>query len=357
VQTNVSSAPTGLLMFLAVAWLTLLGPLRDSPRLLRLPRLLLLFAGGALAGLLSAFAWYALRGGLHDFWWYWWSWSRDYADGTGLAGRAILDKGWNDFTVYYRARPFIPLVALLFLCDAIRRRRAGEPIWIDVLLLAWWVSECAVVALSQRFFPHYLVLPLVPVGVMAAVLAARWGTRVPRGAQLAAPVFLGFCALWFGGWSSFRDGLDRAEHFKSTAQTQADNVAAITPDKQEARMVIHTYVPGVVQAIVWTAEPWDYTDLDLRSAIRYVPRTWLTGEAPGAPTSENFVRAGAWDRFWADVRRTPPQAIVTHTGEPLPAGKPIGRLASCAFKTVWAGERWTLMLRNRKPLARCLPRA
>jgi hypothetical protein len=358
VQTNASSAPTALLMFLAVAWLTLLGPLRDSPRTARVPHVLAAFGGAAVLGFASVFAWYALRGDLGEFWWYWWKGGRDYAAGTDAGLVDILRKGWDDFVVYYRARPLIPLVVLLFACDAVRRRRLGESTWLDVLLVLWFLSECLVVALSQRFFPHYLVLPLVPVAAMAAVMAARWGDRLPVAARYAAPAFLGFCALWFGNWAAFKDGLHRLEHFESTAQTNRDNIAGLQPDIQQARTVVHTYVPNGAWAIVWTQEPFDYTNLDLRSAIRFVPRTWLTGEQPGAAApSEDFVRPGSWDRFWSDVRRTPPQVIVYHTADPPRKTRPIGQLASCAFKPAWATDQWTVLLRTKKRFEQCLPRA
>ena len=352
VQTNASSATSALLAFGLVVWLSLRGrALRD--RVGPFPVLIAVFAGAAAIAFASVFGWYAIHGDLGEFWSYWWTYSRDYANGPGLPWPKVFEKGYNDFAAYYRARPIIPLAVAVFACDAVRRRRAGEPIWMDVTLLLWFVSELVVVTVSQRFWMHYLILPLVPAGAMAAVFAARWAGRLSLRTQHLLPLALGFCALYFGGWANAGFGLDRARDFQSVSTTLQLDHQTIAPDKQAVRQNVLRFAKAGSWAIVWTVTPFEYNEFNLRSATRYVPRVWLSGEMPGAAADPASVPPRWWHRFWQDLRQTPPALLVYRLDSPPPADGVFGHFLRCAFRERWTDQGWTIRQRI-KPVDACL---
>jgi hypothetical protein len=354
VQTNPSSAPTALVMLGLVAWLSWRGPLRATPRVLGVPTLVAWFAGTALVAFGSAFAWYAVRGdgALHEFWYWWWGYSRTYSQATGRSLPDILWKGVEFYFSYYRTNTIETLVLAAFVVDTVRRGRAREPVWLDVALLAYWLAECVAVSLGQRFFPHYLVLNVVPVALMGAVLASRWGGRLSRPAQAVLATLLIGGAVLSPAWDEIRHGVRAAEAFHGTEQSQREIRDAVPPDRRQVREIIHQIVPNRrPTAVIWTGMPFDYTDFDVRSATRYVVRVWLTGEVYGGGTSLENIPDGAWDRWVQDMRRTPADVIVFHPADPLPPGTAIDSVAACGYKVAFSSPDWTVLgrVRDLKP--------
>jgi hypothetical protein len=353
VQTNPSSAVTGLAWIGLVAWLTWRGPLRDGPRFGPLPRLFAVAVAAAAVAFFSVFVWYAIRGALDDFWWAWWDYNRVYTESTGLGPLEIAERGLGDFAQYYREHPVLLATLAVFAIQAFLRARAGESRWLDVTLLGWWLSECVVVALAQRFFPHYPVLTFVPVAAMAAVMAARWGTLLPAGLQVAAPALAIAWAVLVPGWARFHNGFELLKDFKSPTATVVAHVGALEPLHREIRDVVRSNSPDGSYIYIWTNIPWDYTDYERRAATRFTAKHWLTGEVFGAPSDPDNVLPGTWERWREDIRRTPPVLIIQYSADPIPQGTPAARLVECAYEPLVETPAYVIS-RRVKPVDGCV---
>ena len=347
VQTNLGSAPTGLVLAGVVAFRDLRDADAEDSQGLRLPLDTVAFGAAALVVLVSAPLWYALRGDFRDFWDQWWTYNTYYANGTGRSLADVLAKGVQDFVAYYRApeRWYLLLVVVLFAADAVRRLRRQQPVRADVALLAWWVAECVAVALAQRFFAHYLVLPFVPIAFMAAVLAARWA---PRGRPVARRVALG--ALTLAVAVSVSPRLSHA-----VERATAPDVAYVPADPPDLRTVVHANSPPGSYVYIWLTNPEAYTHLDRRSPTRYIESRWLTGTIYGAVAPRAaWVLPHTYENWRSDLLRTPPRLWVEVPDPgPVPPGSPMAVLRDCAFEEIWAsgGVR---VLGPKRPVAACL---
>lgn len=347
VQTVPSSAPAVLVLTGSVAWLLLRGRRKDL-------KLFGLFAVCGLAAFSSAFAYYAVRGGLGEFTHWWWDYSRIYADSTGRSIPQMFEKGFDDFAAYYRTHSVFFVIAVLFLVDAIRRRRTGESTWLDFTLIAWYLAECTAIIFTQRFFPHYLVLAFVPVMAMAVVFAARYGNRIPAGGRRWVPaVALAWVVLGVG-WNRFDIGLETMRNFEGLTQTHIAHQQVLPIERQDIRRIVRDHVPADGHIVVWGNQPFDYTDYERKSATRFIAKQWMVGEVFGGQAPDpKYILPGTWDRWIADVRQTPPGAIIEYPNDPIPADTPAGILKSCGFTKVAEHPAYLVWVRQ-KPIDACL---
>jgi hypothetical protein len=367
VQTNLASAPTGVVFGAFVLWIDLARPSARAGPLKHFPTLAMVFTLTAAAAFGSAIAFFAVRGGLEDFVDLWWTYNRDYAAATGLAIQDAVWKGLNDLWRYYQNHPqtFIygnvrttgaVLSAIIagFILDAWRRRIRREPVAVDAFVVLWWLATWLAVALSTRLLPHYMALPFVPVAVMGVLLAAR---HLPRSGEvhLIPPAFVVLLILFTMGGPRLTAGIDRLAAFERPSAHRADVVASLPPARQELRHVVHNYSPPGSFVYAWTNEPMTYTDLERRSPTRYVEQRWLVGEIYGAPSPDpDYIPAGAWEKWAADMRATPPVLWIELDPYRPPAGSPAETLRDCAFTEIYAAPGQRVLARTSRSIGACL---
>jgi hypothetical protein len=351
VQTNPSSVFSALLSGGLVVWMGLRGPLAGEPRWLGLPRRFWMFGGIAAAALASAFVWFAIRGSLADFWAEWFTYNRYYTEAGGRSYIAQLSKGLFDFADYYRKSFFKLMLLVAFLLDAARQLRRGAAVWLDVTLVAWWLAACLEVAAAQRFFDHYLVLPLLPVATMGCVLAARWGDELPallRPPAAIAPLVL--VAIEFSWWLVL--GLYLMLHFH-LVQSTSDRFVWLSPPRQRLRdFVLKTSWPDDY-VYAYTNYAWVYTDIDRTAATRYIEKRWLEGEIFWEGKNWDWILPRTRENWRADMLRTSPKLFITFTDTPIPPGSPPAQLLACAYRVIYQDDVQKVHFLV-KPIDQCL---
>jgi hypothetical protein len=353
VQTNPSSVFSALVCGAVILWMGLGGPLADEPRRLGVPSRFWMFAAVASATFATAFVWYGIRGSLPDFWAEWFTYNRLYAEAGGRSYVGQLRLARFLFAWYYRRSPFKVILLLAFLLDAGRRLRRGVPVWLDVMLVAWWLAACLEVAAAQRFFPHYLILPFLPVATMGCVLAARWGDVVPAHLRAATAMLPAVLVLFISAQPRLRDGLGMVLHFRGLAQRRSDHIAALPAHAQRLRSVVLANSQPDDYVYAYTNESWLYTDFDRTAATRYICKCWLEGEIFWEGKNPAWILPRTWENWRADMIRTQPKLFVTFANSPIPPNSPAALLLSCAYRVLYKEPAQTVHILV-KPVDQCL---
>jgi hypothetical protein len=334
VQTNPSSAVTALVISALAVWLVV-GKVSSVTALRRRGPTVAVFFGAAAFTFVSAFLWYAARGALRPFWEQWYTYNQFYTEATGLSGLDVLQKGLRDFRGYYADHTVSLLVLGTFTGDALRRLRAGGASAVDLALPAWWAAEVLAVVASQRFFPHYLILPTVPVLAMAIVLGARYGELLTATARRTAMAAALAAALLVVYWAQVGGALTRLRDYSGTDAVTAARVAALAPDRQRLRDEVARRSSFYDYVYVHNIYPFIYTEIDRVSATRFIESRWLYGYIYGGGTSADYVLPDTWTKWREDMRRTPPKLIALFEDQLPPPDSPAQRLIDCAYTKVW----------------------
>lgn len=354
VQTNIASAPTAIVFGLFLLWLTWRGKFAERIRPLPVP-LTVFFAAGV-AGLVSAMVWYALRGVFSEFWTYWWDYNREYASATNTSTFTILKNGLHDLTGYYREHPLQVLIIALLGLDAIERLRKHTDASLNLFLLGWWLAECLAVTSAQRFFDAYLILPAVPIGFMAVLLAARHGHLVTASYRPVAVAAIVLGTLYISGGSRLPTALDRLADFRSPAATIKAHRAALPLSEGLLANAVDANSKPSSYVYAWTDAPWIYTDINRREASRFAIGQWLSGVIPFAATGPQYVIPDGWQKWAQDLRRTPPVLWLEFDQWPVPAGLPVDQVRDCAFKQVYS-DQFQRVYKRVRPIGPCLDQA
>ena len=297
------------------------------------------FAASATAVFVAVPLWYVARGAFHDFWQQWWTYNRIYSSATGVSLPGQLRQGASDFVGYYRDHPALAFAVGGFLATtALRWRRLDEAQrGASVLLVGWWLAECTSVSLSQRFFPHYLMLPFVPAVLMGGLFVARLlpVEIAPTARRALVPAVAVVVTLFCFTGGRFADGLAAARDFRGFSELAQQHVRHLPPDEQTVRALVAYYSEPDEYLYVWSHFPWYYTDFERASATRYIENRWLTGEIYGGNESPDNVLAGSWDKWSSDMARTQPPIVVAHVGEAIPPDSPLRRLLDERYRDVF----------------------
>lgn len=355
VQTLPTSALSFSVMGVALwasLWRAHGGPLR-APVLRRVGA----WAGALVAVFASAPLYFAVRGRFADFWSLYWDYNLVYSAATGRSLGEQLGDGLADFRTYYADHPFFALVVVAFVAVAAARWRGATPLerTFDLTLVGWWALELLAVTLAQRFFPHYLVLPLVPVAVMGGVVLGRLGRAVPaRSALLLAAVAAALVAYTAGydrtaaGWeeaarfSGLQEHADR--HFLSDARAEPETAGPPLRRGQRAFSDVVTSRDDYVW--VWSDWPGYYTNVDRPPATRYLSRHWLLGGVYGGTTSPDNILPGTFERWADDVRRTPPAVFMLPAVIPPPEAGTVDRWLRANYTSTYSGSGVHMLVRN-----------
>jgi len=162
-------------------------------------------------------------------------------------------------------------------------------------LAAWLMAAAIAFAASGRFYPHYAVLLLPPLAVLAGLGLSglfpgglggtlRPFSRIMRAVLLVAA--MGGYA-WADGGLWLRPGdADRTMHVYG--------LATFVNAPQAARRV-QQFCPSSQNLFIWGDEAELYYLAQRRPATRFLFTYPFTGEAPVWPDGEREMRAGLWD--------------------------------------------------------------
>jgi 4-amino-4-deoxy-L-arabinose transferase-like glycosyltransferase len=251
-------------------------------------RLAALVAGIAPVAIgLCGFYW--IRGEWPAFWF--WGWQYNFAY-MSLVTPSVLAEN----AVFYT------IVAALFwlpLLIGLAERRMPRPF----LALAWLAAMVPALAAGGRFFPHYYLMPLPPICLLAApgVLSfARERSVRLRIALVFAALSVAVTLVLSWGWYRIKPGL--AGNQRGYTSVAAYVNAHTGPDDR---------------IFVWGNSPEIYVDADRVMATRFAFCNYMTGKIWGTDAADTdildtdrFAVPRAWDELIQDLGRTPPAVIV-----------------------------------------------
>lgn len=313
--------------------------------------------------LAAAPVWYWWNGVLDDFWAQWWTYNMYYTESTGRSYPGILQQGAMDFIKYYADHQLYLFTVILFVAGWLLSlpwlsswdRRLG------LLLILWWFAEMVAVALSQRFFPHYLVLPFVPVAVMAAALFGKIAAWVEargllgrhRGeAKFAVVLVLVLLVVQMqGGRAS--NAIHHLLAFKGFERSYERHVARMDEKDTSLRNAVAAFSDAEDYVLAWTNVPWVWENMGRTAATRYVDKKWVTGEVFGGGTSSEWVLPDTWQNWAEDVIETSPELVLTFPDEPVPEGSPLANLMDCGYEQVYKDE-WQTLYKANENITECL---
>lgn len=360
VQTNIASAPTAVVFTAVVAWLSWREQRSD---LRRAAAMVAVFTTATAAAFISALVWYTARGAGDEFIELWWNYNRQYVSGTGVSTIESLRKGVSDFNGWYQDHPVVALVILGFVLDWGRRARKGIATVWDAALVGWWLAECLAVALAQRFFDAYLILPFVPVAFMGVTLAGRYGGAIPQWARpAAAAAFVLLAVFTISGQQTYTAKED-VQVFERLFQSPLPADVAATYDERKRddykrlEKLVDRYSDADDWVFAWTGQPETYYAIKRREATRLAVNQWLWGVIPQGDIAPRYVLKDAWKLLAEDFKRTPPELWIEQAAwRPVPPQLPLAKIRDCGFKLVHYDRENSIYKRSR-PIGPCLDAA
>ena len=256
-------------------------PRRRLGHLLALAVGFVLTSGAYLALLAKAGVW-------HDFVFWGWGYNLTYVttlSWTEMAFNAL--KYTSLMTVFW-----LPLLLLL---DRSRIRESK-----DFMVMAWLGAMLLAVSIGGRFFPHYFLMALPPVCLLAATPIQATVPRRVRTAMAVGAAFsaVAFAAAW--GWYDLKPKL--ASYDRAYRQVGAYVSSQTAPRDR---------------LFVWGNSPEIYYYADRVMGTRFPFCNYHTGKIWGTPLddvnaegTESQIVPRAWEQLLVDLERNPPAAIV-----------------------------------------------
>ena len=251
-------------------------------------RLAALLAGIAPVVLgLCGFYW--LRGEWPAFWF--WGWQYNFVYMSLLTPSVMVENAI--FYTVVAALFWLPLVICVV------EPRVPRPF----LALAWLASMVPALVAGGRFFPHYYLMPLPPVCLLAApgfLAIADAPSRRLRLAQASTALGVAVTLVLSWGWYHIKPGL--ADNQRGYAGVAAYVNAHTSPDDR---------------IFVWGNSPEIYVYADRVMATRFAFCNYMTGKIWGTDAADTdildtdrFSVPRAWEELVLDLGRTPPAVIV-----------------------------------------------
>ncbi len=232
---------------------------------------------------------YWLRGEWPAFWF--WGWQYNFAY-ISLVSPSIAMENAIFYTLL-AGLLWLPLV----ICLAERRVPRPFP------ALAWLAAMVPALAAGGRFFPHYYLMPLPPVCLLAApgfLAIADGRSRRLRLVEAFTALGVAVTIVLSWGWYSIKPGL-------ADSQRSYTSVAAY----------VRAHTARDDRIFVWGNSPEIYVYADRVMATRFAFCNYMTGKIWGTAAADTdildtdrFAVPRAWDELVADLGRTPPAVIV-----------------------------------------------
>lgn len=275
------------------------------------------WGGAALGATASAPLYYLVRGDFSNFWNLYWRYNQIYAKATTRSMTDQLGITLATYRDYYSTHPVYVVCIIGFLVvsvtgwrEASLRRRC-----FDVALMAWWVAEMTSVALSQRFFGHYFVLPFLPVALMGTCVLGETALALRPAARHLLPVTAVLVLVLGPGSPTVALGLREASAFRGADAYRDRAFLRLPADRRAQRALVEVMSTDEDYLQVWSHWTGFYDELDRTAATRYNALNWFVGTVYGSPSpNPAYILPGTFERWQEDVRRTPPRLFLIGPG-------------------------------------------
>jgi hypothetical protein len=294
----------------------------------------------------SAAAWYCFRGVFSDFWTAWWTYNVFYVESKMVGPLQMLQRFAWDYFLYYRSHPFFSLIIFIFFLQLFPKK-SKHLLWLDVLLLFWFIAEAISAASSQRFFENYMIQTYLPTAVMAIAMAARYGDRLKRNTQLLCGTAILAGVFFFGTRERFLNGLHLLSSYHGIESSTVVHLNDLAPEERDLRAFVQKTTSAHDFVYIWTTHPQLYSEVERVAAVRYLRYSWLIGKMHGGGgIHKQYVLPAFWQNWKYDIGHTTPVLIILTAGsDPPPADSALPALLNCAYSKVWHNskfEAWKL---------------
>ena len=335
---------------IGIAALVLLAARVDDPR--RRTHLRRVIVISAVAGFLSAPAWYLLRGSFREFWASWWTYASDQSSGIGLSFGQQLSRGWHNAYSYYQHRPLLFLMIAAFVLLTVtewprldRRTRV-----MHLALLGWLAGGWFQLVTGERYSTHYFSVIAAPTAMIGAAIAGHAFAAVstwPRLSRTTATwpllAVLLSCYLSAGTAARLIDASSITSSFTS-AKRGTELARANQPGpNRSVQEVLDLVSRDLDPLLLYSDNQFLYNDYRRIPATRFQQRYFLIGSIYLGRTSPAYILHDTWKWFRDDLRQANPAAFIQT--DPVDS-KPFARFVASHFHTAFVGSVGTVELRN-----------
>ena len=339
VQTLLTSA----LAAVAVVFLALIVRRGDAP----FARPIAVFTATSLATVVSALAWYALRGSFAEFWSGWWTYASYMNSGLGRGLRDQFGLGWQTFLGYHQDRPM--LIVLYAVFAAIARHRwhslTATQRMLGIAIALWWLGAWIELILSQRYSSHYFSVLAVPTLLSIAFVIGAIAPLIPSRRALPALVLVG--SLVTQGTDMFWAGAESAGRFTGFADHAAERARNRSGEARTVHAVLDLVTREGDPLLSWTMYPWTYLENRRVPATRFAWKSFLIGEIYLGRTSSDYVLADTDAWFADDLAEARPRAYVHPISVSLGGSDRFQPIIDRDFRSVMTTEQNEVSLERR----------
>jgi len=294
----------------------------------------------------SAFVWYAARGALPAFWQDWWTYNKIYSRATGRNPLQQVQHGFVEFTTYYVKHPILAAgvaAAIVHLFVVRRRIRVDRALQVQAAVVCWWVAECVSVAVAQRFYDHYFLLPFTPAAVLTILMLAKGLRSLPRIELIGAGAIVVVTLVSCG--AGVRSGIRTLRSFHGFDALASRRVDELPVERQALRAAVAALSGPDDFVFVWSRFPGLYNDIERTAATRFIENRWATGEIYGGSRADENILPGTIDRIMDDLRESSPALVVVPDDDPLPPTGPIADYVAQTFVRAFDGDGYDVYAR------------
>jgi len=287
--------------------LIIMHQMRLEPR--QIFRILSWFLGGFLGFSATIIGYFALRGGIQDFWLYVWTYNTDYyiaAIAPMIRVRAALSFWAIPAREFSLLMLFLAVSGLLLLFDALK-----SPCPLPLLSLCWMATSVISSSLSGRIFDHYRIQALPAISLILAHglskftrLLQQSPLRSSRQNKMAALFVIIGCYLALihplsAMRSHFRESV--AGEYRLPFLETASYLASHSEPQDEL--------------FVWGFLPEIYVMSNRPASSRYIFANVLTGLIPWTNTDKTLdtsasILPGAWEILMRELSAAPPMFLI-----------------------------------------------
>ena len=309
--------------------------------------------------IMTAPAWYLLRGSFNEFWSGWWTYAGFMSAGTGRSLMNQIGLGWKEFVGYYQDRPIMMVLVIAFACTTWLNWKSFEKFQriMHVALLLWFCTGWIELVLGQRYSSHYFSVIAVPNVFMGAILMAHIATIIGqrRNQQqshcetsdkihYALPIATAVIVLFSQCSDLFWTGVEKVGTFTTLEKHETERAQNQGGEGRTTRAVLDLVSHQGDPLLAWTMYPWTYLEHERVPATRFSWKSFMVGEIYLGKTSPKYVLPETWRWFAQDMQQAQPKVYVRPKETLLDEQTPFAQYVSANFTTVYDGNSMEISL-------------
>ena len=307
--------------------------------------------------ILTAPAWYLLRGSFNEFWSGWWTYAGFMSAGTGRSFVNQLGLGWKECVGYYQDRPLMLLLVVGFVFTTWFSWKALEKFQriMHIALILWFGTGWIELVLGQRYSSHYFSVLAVPSVFMGAILSSQLGLIIAHRKEVpvslnhekvryALPIATAIVVLFSQCSDLFWTGTEQLGTFTTFSHYQKQRNQNQGGEGRTTRAVIDLVSHQGDPLLAWTMYPWTYLEHDRVPASRFSWKSFMVGEIYLGKTSPKYVLPETWNWFAQDMQQAQPKAYVRPKETLLSVQTPFAQYVSERFINVYDGNSMEVSL-------------